>query len=118
MSLKSKISGSARRPAPCGPATAPAPVWATLPGAWRVLFGDFGKAGVSVEWHDFSLGEAMPWSCSFNPDSLELCLNLSGRGAIRSPRGELEIGAQTAGFYAPGRGVLEAWRRPGGLIAS
>jgi hypothetical protein len=58
------------------------PVWATVAGEWRPLFGNFFEEGVSVEWHDFECAGTLDWSRSFHPDSLEICINFEGCGVI------------------------------------
>jgi len=95
------------------PVAREAPVWAVVPDGWRHLYGGFYDAGVSVEWHDFKNGKTFEWSRSFHPESLELCLNLAGRGRIQSRTGTADFEDRTAGFYCPGKGELKALRRPG-----
>src|SRR5215831_15205633 len=75
-----------------------APTWASIPCDWKVLFGSFYELGVSIEWHSFRTDHRFHWSRSFHPESLELCLNLAGRGAIKSRFGEMSFDSQTAGF--------------------
>ncbi len=92
-----------------------AAVWRPLPGGWRQLYGNFHELGVSIEWHDFELnaGSSFEWSRSFHPQSLELCLNLSGEGFIRWASSSMEFKPLTAGFYAPGKDKLQAFRKSG-----
>jgi AraC-like DNA-binding protein len=66
--------------------------------------------GVSIEWHEFELPQALEWSRSFHPDSLELCLNLAGHGSVRCAESVMDVDPLTAGFYSPGRERLDAWR--------
>ena len=90
-------------------------VWQSLSNGWRQLYGNFQELGVSVEWHDFGLrsNTTFEWSRSFHPDSLELCLNLTGHGFIRCAESTVNFEPLTAGFYVPGRNELRAWRKPG-----
>ncbi len=90
-----------------------APVWQPMPSGWRHLYGGFDEVGISIEWHDFELSSIFEWSRSFHPDSLELCLNLAGRGSVCHGDETLDFEPMTAGFYAPGRNALEARRLPG-----
>ena len=59
-----------------------AAAWRDIAGTWQPLFGSFPDEGMSVEWHDFSLGSDMDWARSFHPDSLEICLNFSGEARL------------------------------------
>lgn len=87
-----------------------ATVWQPLTNGWRQLYGGFYDLGVSIEWQEFELSHRFEWSRSFHPDSLELCLNLAGHGSICGAEGALDIDPLTAGFYAPGKQRLQAWR--------
>lgn len=51
-------------------------------GVWQPLFGGFVERGVSVEWHEFQVVEALDWSESFHEGSLEICLNYTGAGEL------------------------------------
>jgi AraC-like DNA-binding protein len=55
-----------------------AAVWAQAHGEWRRIYGDYDACGVSMEWHEFSLGQNLSIAESVHPGSLELCLNLEG----------------------------------------
>jgi AraC family transcriptional regulator len=90
-----------------------APIWQSISREWRQLYGGFKDRGVSIEWHDFESKEELAWSRSFHPDSLELCLNLSGHGSVLSSDGRLDFEPFTAGFYAAGQSALKASRRSG-----
>lgn len=88
-------------------------VWQSIAGAdWRRLYGDFRGAGVSIEWQDFEVAGPFEWSRSFHPESLELCLNVAGHGAIGSGESRLEIEPLSAAFYLPGKHALQASRAP------
>ncbi|MBL9171299.1 MAG: helix-turn-helix transcriptional regulator [Verrucomicrobiales bacterium] len=69
--------------------------------------------GVSFEWHDFVLSERIDWARSFHPGSLEICLNLSGKGWVADRQRRIEFEEQTVGYYFSGDGKLEAAREPG-----
>ena len=90
-------------------------VWQPVTNGWRQLYGNFAELGISIEWHDFEVKSKVPfeWSRSFHPESLELCLNLTGGGLVQKEASTLNFGPLTAGFYAPGKTELRAWRNPG-----
>jgi hypothetical protein len=88
-------------------------VWQPLQSGWRPLYGGFYESGVSIEWHDFKTVTTFEWSRSFHPDSLELCLNLTGAGSIRGETAAMDFEPLTAGFYLPGKEVLQASRGTG-----
>jgi AraC-like DNA-binding protein len=92
-----------------------ASVWRPYAGGWRQLYGNFLESGISIEWHDFELetDSTCEWSRSFHPESLELCLNLVGRGSIRHAGSTVDFGSLTAGFYATGSNELLALRKSG-----
>jgi AraC-like DNA-binding protein len=87
--------------------------WASVEGTWRQLHGSFASRGVSVEWHDFSLADELPWSDSFHPDSLEICLNLEGDAEMRSRSRSLEVRGRAMAVYAH-HSQLRASRSAGG----
>lgn len=87
-----------------------AEIWKPAANGWRQLYGCFYDLGVSIEWQDFELPQRFEWSRSFHPDSLELCLNLAGRGSIHCAEDAVVLSPWTAGFYLPGRQALQAWR--------
>jgi len=91
------------------------PFWCPFQNGWRQLYGNFEESGISIEWHDFELSPnaTFEWSRSFHPHSLELCLNLAGHGSVHSPVDTVDFEPLTAGFYAPGKSGLRAWRKPG-----
>ncbi|MBU6410421.1 MAG: AraC family transcriptional regulator [Verrucomicrobia bacterium] len=77
------------------------------------LYGN-DEQGIGIEGHDFELDSdaVYEWSRQFQPDCLELCLNLAGEGSIRHAEGGVDFEPLTGGFYAPGRNELRAWRKP------
>lgn len=103
------------RPAGARPACdfAEARVWEALGGGWQCLYGCFCQRGVSIEWHDFACGEPRDWSRSFHPDSVEICLNVSGHARLTCGRTTALLGPMTAGLYHAAEGGLAAWRLPG-----
>jgi AraC-like DNA-binding protein len=90
-----------------------APAWESVGNGWRPLHGSFRDLGYSIEWHDFTTGKDLDWSRSFHPDSLEVCLNVSGHGEVQAGSRSLELAASTAGFYAQNESRLTAMRRGG-----
>jgi len=87
--------------------------WGSARGEWRQLSGNFREAGYSIEWHDFVAEADLDWSKSFHPEGLEICLNVSGNGEVRTGKQALELGGVTAGFYAQRGAGLKAVRRGG-----
>jgi AraC family transcriptional regulator len=92
---------------------AEATVWESLGGGWQSLFGCFCECGISVEWHDFACAEPRDWARTFHPDSVEICLNLSGHGRVTWGDQSALFGRLTAGFYAASADGISAWRLPG-----
>jgi AraC family transcriptional regulator len=92
---------------------AEASVWDTLGGGWQSLFGCFCECGISIEWHDFACAEPRDWARTFHPDSIEICLNLSGHGRVTWGGQSALFGPMTAGFYAASATGISAWRLPG-----
>ncbi|MGI8820306.1 MAG: helix-turn-helix transcriptional regulator [Chthoniobacterales bacterium] len=86
--------------------------WRDLERGCSQLYGDFERQGVSVEWHDFRFEQPLDWGGSFRPRSLEVCLNLEGRGAVGGRR-QSEYIPGSSGYYAVCDGPLPATRRGG-----
>lgn len=84
--------------------------WASLEGGWQPLHGGVENRGYSIEWHDFAADEEFDWAPSFHPGALEICLNLVGRGSVRSSTQTLELAPLTAGFYFQGAPPLSGVR--------
>ena len=80
---------------------------------WRPLFGKYQELGFSFEWHDFFTAETFDWARTFHPGSVEVCLNLAGRGHINDGRNTVEIPPQTYAFYSQGHPGLQATRAAG-----
>lgn len=87
--------------------------WNAVGAGWNHLFGSFEKVGVSFEWHDFSTSHNLDWGKSFHPESVEICLNLTGNGSICVGKERAEFAAHSAGFYHQGITPLSARRSPG-----
>jgi AraC-like DNA-binding protein len=88
-------------------------LWRSAGVRWRQLFGDFSRLGVSFEWHELRADQEVDWAPSFHPDSVELCLNLSGAGEVRLGDTSLHLQSGTAGFYRQGRETFDARRVSG-----
>ena len=86
--------------------------WRDVAPGWRQLYGDFGRLGLSVQWHDFQSQRSVDWGRSFHPRSLEFCLNLEGRGDVGGrgcDRSAYLPG--NSGYYAIADDPLDASRR-------
>ncbi len=87
-----------------GPETAEAAAWAGIGPGWQRLHGDVRDTGYSLEWHEFTTAEReLDWARSFQPDSLEICVNLQGNGTVRAADAQLDLQPRTAGFYVQRR---------------
>lgn len=95
------------------PAFAEAPAWKSIGPGWRPLFGNYRDLGFSFEWHEFSAKEEFDWSRSFHPGSVELCLNLDGRGKLSDGKLAVEVVPQSFAFYYQGKPPLVATRHAG-----
>lgn len=93
------------------PAIAEQGAWRDVPQGWRQLYGDFEKLGVSVEWHDFQTRRSLDWGRSFHRQSIEFCLNLNGRGAVRAGAAQGAFLPGTSGYYAITDDPLSATRQ-------
>jgi AraC-like DNA-binding protein len=69
--------------------------------------------GYSLEWHDFMAEREFPWAESFHPGSVEICLNLEGRGTVEAGDGRLNFAPLTTGFYVQTEGGLKGARAGG-----
>jgi AraC-like DNA-binding protein len=90
-----------------------AAAWSEIGDGWKQLGGGFRRAGFSIEWHDFAPEVEFDWAQSFHPNSLEICLNLTGYGKVRAGESVLVLEATCCGFYFQGAKRLEAVRRSG-----
>lgn len=80
---------------------------------WRQLFGDFNRLGISFEWHEFATDRELDWAQSFHPESVELCLNLSGEAEVTAEKDSARLAGGCVGFYRQGKVPLKARRLPG-----
>jgi AraC-like DNA-binding protein len=72
-----------------------------------------GEFGVAIEMHNFLPTTESKWPGTLEPDCVEICLNLQGRGWVGEPQRALEFGPKTAGFYCAGPGRPQASRAAG-----
>ena len=63
--------------------------------------------------HDFHTGRTLDWGRSFHPESVELCLNLAGRGEVVGGRETIALAARAAASYAQADSPLRAQRAAG-----
>ena len=73
--------------------------WECIGEGWRQLHGNYRDLGFSFEWHDFTAPRDVDWGRSFHPGSVEICLNLAGRGRVTDGVSDLSFAPFTAGFY-------------------
>ncbi len=88
-------------------------IWQRIGGGWRRLYGGLHDVGINIEWHDLRPPAPFEWSRSFQPESLELCLNLAGYGSVACAESVVKFEALTAGLFVPGKNALRAWRDAG-----
>jgi len=103
-----------------GPETSESPAvsheaaaWESVRPGWRQLYGDFHQQGVSIEEHDFRATKTLDWASSFHPESIEVCLNLAGRGEVMAGRQRADFSERTVGHYAMVKRKLSGTRREG-----
>ena len=87
--------------------------WSDVRAGWQHLHGSFRDLGYSIEWHDFTTARNLDWSRSFHPGGVEICLNLSGHGAVQAGDEKLEFAPLTAGFYLQSEPKLTGIRTGG-----
>lgn len=87
------------------------PVWRTVGTGWQHLHGSVQSSGASFEWHDFKPRAEFDWGRSFHPQSVEVCLNLSGNGQVACNGSSAAFAPLTAGFYRRGDSPLHATRQ-------
>src|SRR5262249_24170654 len=85
--------------------------WSEVGDGWKHLHGSVSAGGVSFEWHDFKISTDFDWGKSFDPNSVEICLNLAGNGRVSFRNAEAVFAPLTAGFYRRGEQELEATRQ-------
>ncbi len=106
-------SPTAAKPSAANGSFREADAWRAVGAGWKHLHGGFRELGVSFEWHDFACETDLDWRRSFHPDSVEVCVNLSGPGEVRCGGDVAEFVDETSGFYRHGEPGLTAWRRAG-----
>src|SRR5947209_7519613 len=84
--------------------------WPHAANGWQTLHGDFARDGISIEAHDFRAERALDWGETFRPNSVEFCLNMSGRGEV-GRSGASDYMSGSAGYYSLGDEPLPATRR-------
>ena len=88
------------------------PAWRAVGDGWRPLHGSVSGAGLSFEWHNFTVREELNWGSSFHPGSIEVCLNREGHGRVAiNKREEANFTPLTIGFYRRGAEALAATRQ-------
>ena len=102
---------SATSPNP--PASPERGAWDDVRTGWSQVYGSFDRLGVSVELHDLRTAEPLDWGRSFHPESVELCLNLAGRGEINRSRESAALTDGMAATYAQASEPLRARRAAG-----
>lgn len=90
-----------------------AEAWSSVRNGWTPLFGYFQPKGISFEWHEFETNQPLDWGRSFHPDSVEICLNLSGTGVIELGNKDIVFSGECAGFYRQGSTSLRGRREKG-----
>jgi AraC-like DNA-binding protein len=87
--------------------------WRAAGVAWRQLAGDIDQHGFSFEWHESSASQSVPWSESFHPHSIEICLNLAGQGFLMANRTPVQLGPDRSVVFGNNGGQLRGERAPG-----
>tara|TARA_Y100001934_G_scaffold278688_1_gene380523 strand:+ start:6799 stop:7806 length:1008 start_codon:yes stop_codon:yes gene_type:complete len=95
------------------PSFSEADVWEPFGSGWRPLHGRIAQDGMSLEWHEFKVPRSFAWSESFHPQSLEICLNLTGVGRITGEGATVELAPRSMAFYCVGNDSLDAERVTG-----
>ena len=92
------------------PAFTERPAWRAVGDGWRPLHGSVSGAGLSFEWHNFTVRKEFNWGKSFHPGSIEVCLNREGNGRVGLHKREATFTPLTIGFYRRGDEALPATR--------
>jgi len=93
-----------------GEALTERPVWRKVEGLWQPLYGGFTSRGVSIEWHDFRIENALAWSQSFHQSSLEICVNYTGSAELREGRRIHHLEREQVAVYTTRDELLNAIR--------
>jgi AraC-like DNA-binding protein len=112
MGIASRQLSERETPASDGlaPAFSERPAWRAVGDGWRHLHGNVQAIGTSFEWHDFKTTTEFDWGRSFHPNSIEICLNLAGKGKVVAPGAEAIFLPLTVGFYRRCEQPLPAMR--------
>ncbi len=70
--------------------------------SWRRLHGDLSAVGYSVEAHRFRVPREIDWAGSFQPGTVEVCLNLSGDAELVRDGCRMRFGRGTMGYFRVG----------------
>lgn len=90
-----------------------ASAWRGIDGVRRKIHGSFPDKGLSIEWHEFSNEKTLDWSDSFHPQSLEICLNFSGRATLQEKKEVRKFNSEQVAAYATGKSTIKAERLSG-----
>jgi len=104
---------TATTPLPPQPARPERGAWDSVRSGWRQVYGSFEQLGVSVETLDFRADRELDWGRSFHPDSVELCLNVTGRAEVTQAQKATEFRPNTAAAYAVADEPLQGTRAAG-----
>jgi AraC-like DNA-binding protein len=77
------------------------------------LYGGLPEAGARLDWYEIAAHDFFEAPEGDRSPSLELCLNLAGRGWVRSTDQVMEFEPRTTGFYVIGAGELRVGRQRG-----
>jgi AraC-like DNA-binding protein len=87
--------------------------WGGAGAAWRRLGGSFSQEGFSFEWHEWESDRPLDWAGSFHANSIEVCLNLEGRGHVSDGGNRIDFTPETVGFFLMNGRPLSAARAGG-----
>ncbi len=113
MPSRAKAASAVLTPSEPAPAFSERQAWAPVGTGWSQLHGSYQHLGFSFEWHDFTAHKPVDWGRSFHPGSVEICLNLAGRGVVTDGKRQMDFTPLTAGFYRQEKSSLKASREQG-----
>ncbi len=73
--------------------------WRHLQQAGRQLVASSRGDGVNLAWHDFRAEQPLDWGASFQPHTIEFCLNLEGCGSVGA-HGKSDYVPRSSGYYS------------------